>query len=61
MKGREVREIRERLGKTQAELGDLVGVHWVTVSRWERDVVTIPAPVEKLLRLLAAQSPKRRA
>jgi DNA-binding transcriptional regulator YiaG len=31
-----VKAVRSRLGLTQAELGRLVGVHEITVCRWER-------------------------
>lgn len=31
----DVRQVRELLGLTQAELGLLLGVHAVTVCRWE--------------------------
>ena len=40
-------------------LGKLVGVHWTTVSRWERETVTIPEPTAKLLRLLSASRTKK--
>lgn len=36
MSGSEIRSIRERLGMSQLQFGQLLGVHWVTVSRWER-------------------------
>ena len=32
----DIRAIRDRLGLSQTQLGDLTGAHWVTVSRWER-------------------------
>lgn len=35
--GEEIREVRERLGLSQTQFGQLLGVHWVTVSRWERE------------------------
>lgn len=31
----ELRAAREALGLTQPELGERLGVHWTTVSRWE--------------------------
>lgn len=40
--GARIRQVRERLGLSQPEFGQLVGAHWVTVSRWERDEVTPP-------------------
>ena len=50
------RSIRARLGLTQAELGQLVGVTRTSVSRWEMDSgrYPIPAPVSKLLRYYLA-------
>ena len=51
--GAAVRQLRKSLGLKQTELAARVGVHWATVSRWENEHVTIPVPVERLLRLLA--------
>ena len=61
--GAEVRRARTRLGLKQTELAARVGVHPITVSRWERDEVRIPEPTARLLRLLgasAATKPRRR-
>jgi DNA-binding transcriptional regulator YiaG len=52
MSGTELKDIRERLGYTQAELAKEVGVKTDTVSKWEQGRRNIPAPVEKLLKLL---------
>lgn len=30
-----LKELRKRLGKTQKEFGEMLGVHVVTVIRWE--------------------------
>lgn len=30
-----VQKVRTKLGFSQFELGRILGVHWVTVSRWE--------------------------
>ena len=35
MKAEEIKALRLRLGLTQAELGTEIGVHQVTVARWE--------------------------
>ena len=50
------RTLRARLGLTQAELGQLVGVTRTSVSRWEMDSARYPiqAPVSKLLRYYLA-------
>ncbi len=56
--GDEVHRIRKRLGLKQTELAARVGVHPITVSRWERERVRVPEPTAKLLRLLATMNPK---
>ncbi len=53
MKGSEVRRIRRGLRLTQGGLAKLVGVHWVTVNRWENGKTSIPEPTAKLIWLLA--------
>lgn len=35
MTNREIRTLRKRLGWSQKRLGDELGVHWVSVNRWE--------------------------
>jgi len=39
MTGDEVRRIRTSLGLTQEQLASLVGVHGLTVSKWERGLL----------------------
>ncbi len=60
MTGEEFRRRRRRLGFTQVGLAQRIGVHEITISRWERDVVAIPEPVGQLVRLLKPVRPKRR-
>ncbi len=36
--GSSIRRVRRSLGFTQNALADLLGVHAITVSRWERDL-----------------------
>ncbi len=45
----QIRAARLQLGLTQAQFGDLLGAHWVTVSRWERGEL---APTRYQLQLL---------
>ena len=54
MTGEELRRIRKRLGWTQVQLADRVGVVANTVARWERNEVPIQEPAARLIRLLAA-------
>jgi DNA-binding transcriptional regulator YiaG len=53
MKGTDVQRLRRKLGLTQAALAARLGVHKLTVSRWECDRVRITEPTAHLLRLLA--------
>lgn len=43
MTGPEIARIRSELGFTQAQLAQLLGVHVLTVSKWERGVLE-PSP-----------------
>ena len=42
MTGTELRRARERLGMTQKELGEALGVHWNSIARMERDYDSFP-------------------
>ena len=55
MHGVELRQIRRRLGKSQAQLATEVGVDSNTVARWERDEVSIGATAEILIQKLYSQ------
>jgi len=52
MTGKEVRRHRVKLGLKQSEFAKLIGVHWVTVSRWETEAIKIPEPMARFLRLV---------
>ena len=54
-----VRELRERLGMTQAEFAREVGVDAVTVSRWERGVMKPTALAIKMMEALAKRAERR--
>lgn len=51
----DIKEIRSRLGMTQAQLGEAVGVDQSTVSNWENGALP-RGPARKLLQKLAEQS-----
>jgi len=51
----EVLRLRRRMKLTQAQLAEEMGVHAMTVSKWERGTIAIPKVPAKLLRLLAAK------
>jgi DNA-binding transcriptional regulator YiaG len=52
----EVSRIRKRLGLTQRELVNLVGVATNSVARWERGELGIRESAARLMRLLVAQT-----
>ena len=55
MKEREVRVIRKRLGISQRELGERLGVAQNTVARWERGEAAITEPIARLLRIAGGE------
>jgi DNA-binding transcriptional regulator YiaG len=55
---KELKRLRRRLGKTQRELARDLGVHTVTLARWEGGVHKVPQATARLLRLLAARKGK---
>ena len=52
--GEEVRFIRKALELSQAELADRLGVHRVTVARWETGEIPLDGPTSIAVRALAA-------
>ena len=44
----DVAELRNKLGLSQAEFGNLLGVHPMTVSKWERNLLQ-PTPYQQAL------------
>ena len=49
--GTEVRRLRRKLGLTQGQLAARLGVHIMTVARWEWGTVRVTEPMARLLRL----------
>jgi DNA-binding transcriptional regulator YiaG len=56
----EFRRIREALKLTQAQLAAELGVHAMTVSKWERGVQRIPEPVARLVERLRRERKAKR-
>ena len=56
----DVRAIRAKLGLTQAQLGDAVGVDQSTVSNWENGMPP-RGPARKLLQTFAENASERAA
>jgi transcriptional regulator with XRE-family HTH domain len=61
MTGSEMRRHRETLGLKQTELAERLGVHPMTVSRWERGIGSISKPVEQLVLVFVASSKSKRS
>ena len=53
--GDEVRKIRARLGVTQTQLAEWLGLTRNTVARWEMGLRGIPEPTARLIARLAAE------
>ena len=53
MNGKELKQIRHRLGLTQKQMAETVGIHWNSLARMERDEMRITEPMSKLIQLLA--------
>ncbi len=51
----QLKRLRAKLGLDQVELARRLGVHPMTVSRWERGVIHIPKATAELLKLWAAR------
>lgn len=60
MTGHEIQHLRIALQLSQQELAQLLGVHWVTVSKWEREVAP-PDPYRLALLLQFQQSAAKKA
>lgn len=58
----EIRAIRDRLGLTQPQLAQLLGVHPLTVSKWERGLLNPTAHQQVMLQSFgkAAKRPEVR-
>jgi DNA-binding transcriptional regulator YiaG len=54
-----LRRLRKRLKLTQPKFAALIGVHLVTVKKWETGTLGMKATTEKLIGLLVAQERQR--
>ena len=57
----EVKALRAKLGMTQADLADAVGVDQATVSNWETGKTTPGGPAIKLMMGLSASNASARS
>jgi DNA-binding transcriptional regulator YiaG len=58
VKPSEFKRIRDALDLTQAEMADEIGVHRVTVAKWEAGDRHIPEPVARLVKRIQAERGK---
>ena len=56
----ELKRLREGLGLTQEQLADEVGVHRVTVAKWEAGDHGVPEPVARLILRIRDERTKKR-
>ena len=60
LKASELKRIREELGLTQEQLADEVGVHRVTVAKWEAGDRGIPGPVARLVQRIRHEKKRKK-
>jgi len=60
MKPKDLKRIRQKLGLTQKELAENLGVALVTVGRWEAGMRKISEPVARLIERIAAEERKKK-
>ena len=60
MNGKELREIRKRIGSTQKQLAKEAAVTPNTIARWERDEVPIRESMARLLQSIATSKRKKK-
>jgi DNA-binding transcriptional regulator YiaG len=56
MKANELKDRRARMGLTQVELAESLGVTWNTVARWETGQRKIPEMAVRLLDCLSGET-----
>jgi DNA-binding transcriptional regulator YiaG len=55
--GKELKRIRLAVELEQTELAKKLGVHSVTVSRWETSASPVPKAIALLVKLMAKEKP----
>ncbi len=60
MEAYEIQAIREKLRLTQAQFGQLLGVHSMTVSKWERGIAHPTAYQKALIQQFGVAAEKKK-
>ena len=60
MTGKDLKRARAKLGMTQEELGEALGVHWNSVARMERDEFSIIRTTELAVKYLLIMKSKKK-
>jgi DNA-binding transcriptional regulator YiaG len=55
-----LKQRRKALGLTQSALAAKIGVHEITVAKWETGAVPIPKPIALLMQLLTKTEGERK-
>ncbi len=53
MSGKELKQLRKKMGITQVELGKRLGVAGNSVARWEQGTRDISIPMARFIKLIA--------
>lgn len=48
MTGKQIKELRQTLGWSQQRLAEELGISWISVSRWEREIKS-PSPMARAI------------
>jgi len=60
MTPKDLKRIRQKLGLTQEDLAERLGVTRITVGRWETGMRRITEPMARLIKRIAAEERKRK-
>ena len=61
MTATDLRRLRTRLGLTQAQLAERVGVPSNTIARWERAEMKMRPAMDRLIRLAVPEADRKRS
>jgi len=59
MTGKEMQRARKKLGLSRRELGELLGLHWNSIARMERDELPVVKQTDLAMRYLVLVKSKK--